>query len=80
MAPAAIDQFVLELTRHFKDNMTIEVSRPLGTPALLSISLARTLKAYVILRGEGAFETCFVCLIDLCMKVDNSKNYNKCKD
>jgi len=51
VAPAAIDQFVLELTRHFKDNMTIEVSRPLGTPALLSISLARTLKAYVILRG-----------------------------
>lgn len=51
VSPLVIDQFVSELTRNFKDNMTIKLSRPLGNPALLSITLARTLKAYVILRG-----------------------------
>lgn len=51
VAPAAIDQFVAELSHNFKNNMTIKLSRPLGNPALLNISLARTLKAYVILRG-----------------------------
>jgi len=51
VAPAAIDQFVTELSHNFKNNMTIKLSRPLGNPALLNISLARTLKAYVILRG-----------------------------
>jgi len=51
VAPAAIDQFVAELSHNFKNNMIIKLSRPLGNPALLNISLARTLKAYVILRG-----------------------------
>jgi len=51
VAPEAIDELVAELSRNFKNTMTIKLSRPLGNPALLHITLARTLKAYVILRG-----------------------------
>lgn len=51
VSPAQIDQFVADLSRNFKNTMTIKLSRPLGNPALLNITLARTLKAYVILRG-----------------------------
>jgi len=51
VAPAAIDQIVADLSRNFKNTMQIKLSRPLGNPALLSITLASTLKAYVILRG-----------------------------
>jgi hypothetical protein len=51
VSPAAIDQFVSELGRSFHPNVVIKLSRPLGNPALLNITLARTLKAHVILRG-----------------------------
>ena len=53
VAPEAIDELVAELSRNFKNTMTIKLSRPLGNPALLHITLARTLKAYVILRGTS---------------------------
>ena len=53
MAPEVIDELVAQLVAQFKNTMTIKLSRPLGNPALLHITLARTLKAYVILRGEG---------------------------
>ena len=57
VAPEAIDELVADLSRHFKNTMSIKLSRPLGNPALLHITLARTLKAYVILRGmEGDFD------------------------
>jgi len=51
VAPEAVDELVADLSRHFKNAMTIKLSRPLGNPALLHITLARTLKAFVILRG-----------------------------
>jgi len=51
VAPEMIDELVAQLVAQFKNTMTIKLSRPLGNPALLHITLARTLKAYVILRG-----------------------------
>ncbi|XP_067131737.1 mediator of RNA polymerase II transcription subunit 27-B [Centruroides vittatus] len=50
VSPQNVDAFTSGLHRLFPD-MSIEVMRPCGSSAMLKITLARTLKALVILRG-----------------------------
>lgn len=50
VSPQNVDSLIQNFNRHFSD-MPITVARPFGNPAFLQVTLARTLKAVIVLRG-----------------------------
>ncbi len=50
ISPQQIDLFVSSLQRVFPE-LTIEVVRPFGSPAILKVVIQRTLRAVILLRG-----------------------------
>lgn len=51
VTPTQIDNVILPSLQRLFGDLTIEVSRPFGNPTVLKLTLARTLKAVILLRG-----------------------------